>query len=52
MAQAQSLQPTASRHVLSREFLQQLVFPALLLFIVFVLGTLGFFILGGQLELF
>ena len=47
MAKAQSLQPSASRHALSREFLQQLVFPALLLLIVFVFGTLGFFILGG-----
>ncbi|MGA2404478.1 MAG: NAD-binding protein, partial [Syntrophobacteraceae bacterium] len=47
MAKAQSSQPSASRHVLSREFLQQLVFPALLLFIVFVLGTVGFLILGG-----
>jgi voltage-gated potassium channel len=46
MAKAQPSQSSSSRHALSRESLQQLVFPALLLVVVFVFGTLGFFILG------
>lgn len=47
MANAQSLQSAASKHVLDRAILHQLVFPALLLLVVFISGTLGFFILGG-----
>jgi len=47
MAKAQSSQSAASKHALSRVFLPQLVFPAALLLLVFIFGTLGFFILGG-----
>ncbi|MFZ0931162.1 MAG: potassium channel protein [Syntrophobacteraceae bacterium] len=47
MDKAQSLQSTASKRALSRAFLHQLVFPAALLLVVFIFGTLGFFILGG-----
>src|SRR5208337_698515 len=47
MGKAQPLQTSSPRHDLSREFLQQLVFPASLLLAVFVFGTLGFFILGA-----
>ena len=47
MATAPSLQSAASKHAMDRAFLHQLVFPALLLLVVFIAGTLGFFILGG-----
>jgi voltage-gated potassium channel len=53
MAETTSLRSAASKTVRDRAFLHQLVFPALLLFIVFVFGTLGFFILGaGKWSLF
>ncbi len=47
MAKAQSSQSAASKHAMNRAFLHHLVFPALLLLVVFIFGTLGFFILGG-----
>ena len=53
MGKAQRLQSTSPKHALSRDYLQQLVFPAALLLIVFVFGTLGFFIVGdGKWSLF
>lgn len=47
MAKAQGPQSAASRLAPDRTFLHQLILPALLLLIVFVFGTLGFFFLGG-----
>ena len=47
MANGQSSQSAASKHALDRTLLQQLGFPVLLLLVVFIFGTLGFFILGG-----
>ena len=47
MAKAHSSQSLASKHAPDRTFSQQLVFPVLLLLVVFISGTLGFFILGG-----
>jgi voltage-gated potassium channel len=47
MAKAKSSKSTASKHAMDRALLQQLGFPVLLLLVVFIFGTLGFFILGG-----
>jgi voltage-gated potassium channel len=47
MAKAHSSQSSALKHAPDRAFSQQLVFPVLLLLVVFISGTLGFFILGG-----
>jgi voltage-gated potassium channel len=47
MAKAKSSQSAASKHAIDRALLQQLVFPVLLLLVVFIFGTVGFFILGG-----
>lgn len=47
MAKAKSSKSAASKHDLDRALLQQLGFPVLLLLVVFIFGTLGFFILGG-----
>ncbi len=47
MAKAQNSQSAASKHALDRALLHQLGFPVLLLVVVFIFGTLGFFIVGG-----
>ncbi len=47
MAKAKSSQTAASKHALDRALSKHLVFPVLLLVVVFIFGTLGFFILGG-----
>jgi voltage-gated potassium channel len=47
MANAPSSQSSASNLTLNRALFHHLVFPALLLLVVFIAGTLGFFILGG-----
>ncbi len=47
MAKAKNSQSAASKHALDRALLHQLGFPVLLLVVVFIFGTLGFFILGG-----
>ena len=53
MSKAQRLQSSPSKHSLTRYYLQELAFPAALLVIVFVFGTLGFFIVGeGRWSLF
>ncbi len=53
MAKAESSQSAASKHAYDRALVHQLVFPALLLMVVFISGTVGFFILGaGKWSLF
>ena len=53
MSKAQRLQSSPPKHSLTRYYLQELAFPAALLVIVFVFGTLGFFIVGeGRWSLF
>ena len=53
MAKSVRSQSASSKHALHRAFLQQLVFPAVLLLFVFLFGTFGFFILGdGKWTLF
>ena len=47
MAKSKSSQSAASKHALDHALSKQLVFPVLLLVVVFMFGTLGFFILGG-----
>jgi voltage-gated potassium channel len=53
MAEAESSKSAASKRVRDRAFVHQLLVPALLLFVVFIFGTFGFFILGsGKWSLF
>ncbi len=53
MAKSVRSQSMALKHVPDRTFLQQLVFPALLLLLVFLFGTFGFYIVGnGRWGLF
>ncbi|MGC9964293.1 MAG: potassium channel protein [Syntrophobacteraceae bacterium] len=53
MAKSVRSRPASSRHGLHRVFLQQLVIPGLLLLLVFLSGTFGFFILGdGKWTMF
>ncbi len=47
MAKAKNSQSAAAKHALDSALLHQLGFPVLLLVVVFIFGTLGFFILGG-----
>jgi voltage-gated potassium channel len=47
MAEAKDLKSAASKRVRDRALLHQLVFPGMLLLVVFVFGAVGFFILGG-----
>lgn len=53
MAKSAPSQPHSSRHALHHALQQQLVIPALLLVLVFLFGTFGFFILGdGRWSMF
>ncbi len=47
MAKSVRSHSTASKHAPDHAFLQQLVFPALLLLLVFLFGTVGFYIVGN-----
>jgi voltage-gated potassium channel len=53
MAKSARSRPSSSRHALHHAFQQQLLIPALLLVLVFLSGTFGFFILGdGRWSMF